>query len=155
LLLSNTEDGLLKGVKGDGLDQMHTKTGFLASTKVFFHPIAAYGAAFEMIFLSQFTDEFIPGEVRQNDVTDQDIEREFGTKLEREGLHTIMWKWSPSDTFTQLAEIWNGSHPEDGQELVVRDGMPPGFPVPDLEEEPRLSAPGAIDPEMLRHTQRS
>lgn len=72
-------------------------------------------------------------------------------KLEREGLHTIMWKWCPADAFTQVAEIWNGSHPEDGQELVVRDEMPPGFPVPDLEEEPQLSAPGAIDPEMLKH----
>jgi hypothetical protein len=62
-----------------------------------------------------------------------------------------MWKWSPSDTFTRVAEIWNGSHPEDGEELTVRDEMPPGFPVPDLEEELQLSAPDAIDPELLRH----
>ena len=72
-------------------------------------------------------------------------------KLERQGLHAIMWKCSPSDTFTRIAEIWNGSHPEDGENLVVRDEMPSGFPVPDLEEEPQSSAPGAIDPGMLRH----
>jgi hypothetical protein len=35
--------------------------------------------------------------------------------------------------------------------LTVRDEMPPGFPVPDLEEELQLSAPDAIDPELLRH----
>jgi Mn-containing catalase len=72
-------------------------------------------------------------------------------KLEAEGLHTIMWHWSPSDQYTQLAEIWNGSHPEDGQDLVVRDEMPPGFPWPDFPEEPQLCAPGDIDPDMLKH----
>jgi hypothetical protein len=34
--------------------------------------------------------------------------------LEAQGLHTIMWKWCPSDTYTQVGEIWNGPHPEDG-----------------------------------------
>src|SRR4028119_445789 len=57
-------------------------------------------------------------------------------KHEAEGLHTIMWHWSSTD-YHQLAEIWNGPHPEDGQELVVRDEMPPGFPAPALEEEPQ------------------
>jgi Mn-containing catalase len=47
--------------------------------------------------------------------------------LEAQGLHTIMWKWCPSDTYTQVGEIWNGPHPEDGMELEVRDEMPPGF----------------------------
>jgi hypothetical protein len=37
--------------------------------------------------------------------------------LEAQGLHTIMWKWCPSDTYTQVGEIWNGPHPEDGREL--------------------------------------
>lgn len=72
-------------------------------------------------------------------------------KLEAEGLHTIMWHWSPSDHYTQLAEIWNGPHPEDGQELEVRDEMPPGFPWPDFPEEPQLCAPGDIDPEMMAY----
>ncbi len=71
-------------------------------------------------------------------------------KLEETGLHTIMWRFSPND-YTQMSEIWNGPHPEDGQELVVRDEMPPGFPYPDLEEEPQLSSPGDIDPEMIKY----
>jgi hypothetical protein len=49
-----------------------------------------------------------------------------------------MWKWCPEDTYTQLDEIWNGQHPEDGQELVVRDEMPPAFPWPQFPEEPQL-----------------
>lgn len=71
-------------------------------------------------------------------------------KLEAEGLHTIMWRWSPND-YPELAEIWNGPHPEDGEELEVRDEMPPGFPVPELPEEPQLCSPGEIDPEMLSY----
>ena len=71
-------------------------------------------------------------------------------KLEDEGLHTIMWRFSPTD-YTELGQIWNGTHPEDGAPLVVRDEMPPGFPYPDLDEEPQLSAPGDIDPEMIAH----
>jgi Mn-containing catalase len=70
-------------------------------------------------------------------------------KLEEQGLHTIMWHWSPSDTYTRIGEIWNGPHPEDGQELEFRDEMPPGFPWPEFDEEPQLCAPGEIDPEML------
>jgi hypothetical protein len=31
--------------------------------------------------------------------------------LEAQGLHTIMWKWCPSDTYTQVGDIWNGPHP--------------------------------------------
>ena len=72
-------------------------------------------------------------------------------KLEAEGLHTIMWKWSTSDAFAQISEIWSGPHPEDGQELEVREEMPPGFPWPDFPEEPQLSAPGDIDPDMLNY----
>jgi Mn-containing catalase len=71
-------------------------------------------------------------------------------KHEAEGLHTIMWHWSTTD-YHQLAEIWNGPHPEDGQPLVVRDEIPEGFPAPDLPEEPQLGAPGEIDPEMLNY----
>jgi len=71
-------------------------------------------------------------------------------KHEANGLHTIMWKFSPED-YNQLDQIWNGPHPEDGQELVVGDEMPPGFPWPKNPEEPQLCAPGEIDPDMIKH----
>jgi Mn-containing catalase len=72
-------------------------------------------------------------------------------KLEAEGLHTIMWRWSQSDLFHQIGEIWTGPHPEDGKELEVRDEMPPGFPWPEFTEEPQLCAPGDIDPDMMAY----
>lgn len=70
-------------------------------------------------------------------------------KLEEEQkLHLKMYRWSQND-YNELAKVWKGQHPEDGQELVVENTIPEGFPVPDLEEEPQLSAPG-IDPEFFK-----
>jgi hypothetical protein len=58
-----------------------------------------------------------------------------------------MFRFSPDD-YRQIAQIWNGPHPEDGEELIVEDAIPVGATPPDLEEEPQLTAPG-IDPELL------
>jgi Mn-containing catalase len=68
-------------------------------------------------------------------------------KLEEKGLHRIMFRFSPDD-YREITQVWNGPHPEDGQELIVEDAIPVGAPPPDLEEEPQLTAPG-IDPELL------
>ena len=69
---------------------------------------------------------------------------------EEKGLHRVMYRWSPED-YRELDQIWNGPHPEDGQELIVKDETPEGASWPELEDEPQLSAPGAIDPEMIKH----
>ena len=69
-------------------------------------------------------------------------------KHEEAGLHTIMYRWSPQD-YRELDKIWNGRHPEDGQELVVEDEIPEGAPWPDFDEEPQLVSPGTVDPEMI------
>jgi Mn-containing catalase len=71
-------------------------------------------------------------------------------KHEAKGLHRIMWHFSPED-YTELDQIWNGPHPEDGEELEFRDEMPPGFPWPEAPDEPQLVSPGTIDPEMLNY----
>ncbi len=68
-------------------------------------------------------------------------------KIEENGNHLVIYRQSPND-YKRLAEIWNGTHPEDGQPLQVIDGPPPGFAPPELPEEPQLNAPG-IDPEFL------
>jgi Mn-containing catalase len=62
-------------------------------------------------------------------------------KLEDQGLHQVMFRFSPSD-YQRIGEVWNGAHPEDGSELRVEDAIPEGFPPPDLEAEPQLTAPG-------------
>jgi Mn-containing catalase len=69
-------------------------------------------------------------------------------KLEEQGLHQILFRWSPED-FKEIGQIWNGKHPEDGSTLRVEDGTPTGGPVPDLPEEPQLTAPG-LDPAMIQ-----
>ena len=68
-------------------------------------------------------------------------------KFEDIGLHTVMFRYSLDD-YKELAGIWNGPHPEDGQPLTVADGPPEGFDPPYLPEEPQLNAPG-VDMEMM------
>ena len=72
-------------------------------------------------------------------------------KHEAKGVHRIMWHFSPED-YTELDQIWNGPHPEDGEELEFRrNEMPPQFPWPEAPDEPQLVSPGAIDPDMLKY----
>ena len=71
-------------------------------------------------------------------------------KHEAKGLHRIMWHFSPTD-YTELDQIWNGPHPEDGEELEFRREMPEGFPWPEAPDEPQLVSPGSIDPDMLNY----
>lgn len=59
-------------------------------------------------------------------------------------LHLKLYSFSQED-YTQAGLIWNGPHPDDGQEVEFVQGAIPGFPVPDLDEEPQLNAPGAED----------
>jgi len=59
-------------------------------------------------------------------------------------LHLQLYTFSQDD-YKQSGLIWNGPHPDDGQECVVIEGAIPGYPVPDLEEEPQLNSPGADD----------
>lgn len=61
---------------------------------------------------------------------------------EKKGLHLKLFTFSQND-YQQAGLVFNGPHPEDGQELEVVFGTPEGHPVPDLEEEPQLNAPGA------------
>ena len=65
-------------------------------------------------------------------------------------LHLQLYTFSQDD-YRQAGLIWNGPHPDDGQECVVIEGAMPGYAVPDLEEEPQLNAPGAddFDPQMF------
>jgi Mn-containing catalase len=69
---------------------------------------------------------------------------------EMRGLHRMLFQFSPDD-YRRVGEVWNGPHPEDGEEVEVVVGAPEGFTPPDLEAEPQLTAPVGpdIDPEMF------
>jgi Mn-containing catalase len=71
-------------------------------------------------------------------------------KYEDRGLHKILFRFSPDD-YTELGQIWNGPHPEDGTPLEVKDAIPEGAVPPDLPAEPQLSSPLGpdIDPELF------
>lgn len=65
-------------------------------------------------------------------------------------LHLSLYTFSQED-YKQAALIWNGPHPDDGQECYVVEGAMEGYPVPDLAEEPQLNAPDGdeIDTQMF------
>jgi Mn-containing catalase len=73
-------------------------------------------------------------------------------KHQDRGLHQILFQFSPED-YREVDKIWKGEHPEDGSPLRVENGFPRGAEMPDLPEEPQLTAPhgpdGEIDPAFL------
>ncbi len=71
-------------------------------------------------------------------------------KFMDEKLHLQLYTFSQND-YKQAGLIWNGPHPDDGQECYVVEGAIPGHTPPDLDEEPQLNSPGAdeFDPQMF------
>jgi manganese catalase len=55
-------------------------------------------------------------------------------------LHLKLYRFSPSD-YLELAAVFNGPHPETGEELFVEDKMPESFPPMDLPPQPAVFAP--------------
>ncbi|MBE3549762.1 MAG: manganese catalase family protein [Brockia lithotrophica] len=67
-------------------------------------------------------------------------------KYRRMNVHLTLYRFSPDD-YRQIAAIWRGEHP-DGGALVIKDGPPPGGPIPELPDLPESFAPD-YDPEAL------
>ena len=58
----------------------------------------------------------------------------------KRGDHLRLYRFSPSD-YLELAAVFNGPHPETGEELQVVDEAPEGFPAHDLPSQPAVFAP--------------
>lgn len=58
----------------------------------------------------------------------------------KEGVHTKLYRFSPND-YTELAAVFNGKHPETGDELTVEDGPPEGALPSDAPPHPSVFAP--------------
>ena len=56
------------------------------------------------------------------------------------GEHTKLYRFSPSD-YLELAAVFNGPHPETGEDLVVVDDMPDGVAPFDLPAQEGVFAP--------------
>lgn len=60
----------------------------------------------------------------------------------KRGEHLKLYRWSPND-FHELAAVFNGPHPETGEELEVAEELhPEGALAYDLPEQPAVFAPG-------------
>jgi Mn-containing catalase len=58
----------------------------------------------------------------------------------KRGEHLKLYRFSPSD-YLELAAVFNGPHPETGEELEVVDEAPEGVPAYDLPSQPAVFAP--------------
>lgn len=58
-----------------------------------------------------------------------------------QGSHRKLYRFSPSD-YQEIVAVFNGPHPETGEELTVVDQAPEGFPPHDLPEQTDVFAPG-------------
>ena len=56
------------------------------------------------------------------------------------GLHRTLYRFS-ADDYQELSAVWNGKHPETGDELIVEDGPPEGAPAHDLPPQTDVFAP--------------
>jgi Mn-containing catalase len=60
----------------------------------------------------------------------------------KRGEHLKLYRWSPDD-FLELGAVFNGPHPETGEELEVAEELhPEGAPAYDLPAQPAVFAPG-------------
>jgi Mn-containing catalase len=58
----------------------------------------------------------------------------------KRGDHLRLYRFSPSD-YLELAAVFNGPHPETGEELEVVDDPPEGVPAFDLPAQPAVFSP--------------
>jgi Mn-containing catalase len=56
------------------------------------------------------------------------------------GDHLRLYRFSPSD-YKEIVAVFNGPHPETGEELTVVDEAPAGVPPNDLPSQPAVFAP--------------
>jgi Mn-containing catalase len=66
----------------------------------------------------------------------------------KRGEHLKLYRWSPND-FKELSAVFNGPHPETGEELEVAEELhPEGALAYDLPSQPAVFAPGPEDGEI-------
>src|SRR3954463_14133529 len=81
-------------------------------------PQVAYARALELITGADLTKTFPAPRIP----TDKIPECQPHIKA---GLHRILYRFSPSD-YQEISAVWNGPHPETGDELIVEQGPPEG-----------------------------
>ena len=78
--------------------------------------------------------------------------RECRPHIER-GDHRRIYRFSPAD-YQEIAAVFNGPHPETGEDLEVVDEAPEGVPPRDLPPQPAVFAPDDDPGEIAEIVQR-
>ena len=65
----------------------------------------------------------------------------------KRGEHLKIYRFSPDD-YQQIAAVFNGPHPETGEELIVEDAPPEGALPNDLPPQPSVFAPDYVPEEI-------
>ncbi len=71
----------------------------------------------------------------------------------KRGDHLRLYRFSPAD-YLELGAVFNGPHPETGEDLVVVDEAPEGVPAHDLPSQPAVFAPDYAPEEIAEIAQR-
>ena len=69
------------------------------------------------------------------------------------GSHLTLYRFSPDD-YKEVVAVFKGPHPETGEDLVVADEAPEGFPWPQAPPEPDVFAPDYAPDEIAEIAQR-
>jgi len=69
------------------------------------------------------------------------------------GEHLKLYRFSPRD-YQEIVAVFNGPHPETGEDLVVEDEAPAGAPPVDLPPQPAVFAPGYAPEEISEIAQK-
>ncbi|KAA0547179.1 manganese catalase family protein [Bacillus sp. BGMRC 2118] len=63
-------------------------------------------------------------------------------KFEDQGIGNILYTWNDVGDYKDINQIWKGTNPESGDQLIVKAGSPKGAPIPNLDDLPEEFAPG-------------
>ena len=67
-------------------------------------------------------------------------------KYEDLGYGNVLFTWNNVGDYKDIDKIWKGKNPTSGDQLIVKEGSPKGYKIPELESLPEEFAPG-IGPE--------
>jgi Mn-containing catalase len=71
----------------------------------------------------------------------------------KKGEHLKLYRFSPND-YREIVAVFNGTHPETGEDLVVVDEAPEGFPPNDLPPQDDVFAPDYAPEEIAEIAQK-
>lgn len=101
--------------------------------------ILAYAKAIEMATGTDIT-KMLPIPNLDNRVFDT------ARKYEEQGYGNVLFTWNDEGQYKDIRQIWKGTNPSNGERLIVKEGAPKGYEIPELDALPEEFAPG-IGPE--------